>query len=166
MLIQTKLNQTRIAGVRSSAFTLVEVMIAFVIFGMVTAGILYGYVQVDRIAEWSSMSLGAQSYADQGVEMARAAKWDTEANGETTADVWPVGLGNPWLTNFPGTNDVPQSGAPLILTNFITITQLLPLNTNSTGPFLRQIESQVVWRFPLTGKYFTNTIITLRAPDQ
>lgn len=166
MLIHAGQIKTRAASARSSAFTLIEVLIAFALFGLVSAGIIYGYVQGNRIAEWSAMSLGAQSYADQGVEMARAAKWDTEANGETLADVWPCSLGVDWTTNFPGTNDVPQSGAPLVLTNYITVHQLLPTTANSTGPFLRLITSQTVWRFPLTGKYFTNTVVTLRAPDQ
>jgi prepilin-type N-terminal cleavage/methylation domain-containing protein len=170
MLIQAGLKNRRNTGHPSRAFTLIEVMIAFVVFGLVSGGIIYGYVQANRIADWSAMSLGAQSYAQQGVELARSAKWDTEANGEVTADIWPATNNNgtdiPWTTNFPGTNDVPQSGAPLILTNYIKVSQVYPTNLNSTGPFLRQIVSRAVWRFPYTGQYFTNTIITLRAPDQ
>ena len=137
-------------------------MIAFAIFGLVTAGILWGYVQANRLAEWSSMSLGAQSYASQGIEQARAAKWDTEANNEVTADFLPVPL-SPGYTNWTvmDTNDVPTSGAPLLLTNYMQIS-----NISTNSPFLRQIKSQVVWRFPLTGQLFTNTIMTLRAPDQ
>lgn len=144
------------AGARA-AFSLIEVMIAFAIFGMVSGGILYGYVQANRCAEWSSMSLGAQSYASQGVEQALAAKWDTEAYNEVTADFLPA------PTNYIqiDTNDVPQSGAPLLLTNYISITAIY-----TNGPDLRQIRSDVVWTFPLTHKLYTNTIITLRAPDQ
>jgi type II secretory pathway pseudopilin PulG len=164
MLIQT--SQKEMSGSRRlrDAFSLIEVMIAFLVFGMVTAGILYGYVQANRIAEWSSMSLGAQSYASQGVEQAIAAKWDTEANGEVTADFLPP-LSYTLATNYSqvDTNDVPQSGAPLLLTNYISIAWKDNL---TNGPYLRQITSQVVWRFPLTGKLFTNTLITLRAPDQ
>jgi type II secretory pathway pseudopilin PulG len=146
------------------AFSLIEVMIAFLIFGLVTAGILYGYVQGNRIAEWSSMSLGAQSYASQGIEQAMAAKWDTEANGEVTADYLPP-TSFTVATNYSqvDTNDVPQSGAPLLLTNYMSIAWIDGL---TNGPYLREIKSQVVWRFPLTSKLFTNTIVTLRAPDQ
>jgi type II secretory pathway pseudopilin PulG len=146
------------------AFSLVEVMIAFLVFGLVTAGILYGYVQANRIAEWSSMSLGAQSYASQGIEQALAAKWDTEANGEVTADFLPP-TSFTQATNYSmfDTNDVPQSGAPLLLTNFMSVAWIDGL---TNGPYLREIKSQVVWEFPLTGKLFTNTIVTLRAPDQ
>jgi type II secretory pathway pseudopilin PulG len=152
------------SGRLRDAFSLIEVMIAFLIFGLVTAGILYGYVQANRIAEWSSMSLGAQSYASQGIEQALAAKWDTAANGEVLADFLPpISYTQPTnLTQFD-TNDVPQSGAPLLLTNYISVAWIDNL---TNGPYLREIKSQVVWRFPLTGKFFTNTIVTFRAPDQ
>jgi type II secretory pathway pseudopilin PulG len=155
-----------------AAFSLIEVMIAFLVFGLVTAGILYGYVQANRIAEWSSMSLGAQSYASQGIEQALAAKWDTEANGEVLADFLPpvsFTQATNWIiksgTTYTqiDTNDVPQSGAPLLLTNYVTVGYIDSL---TNGPYLREVKSQVVWRFPLTGKFFTNTIVTLRAPDQ
>jgi hypothetical protein len=36
----------------------------------------------------------------------------------------------------------------------------------STNPPLKLLVSQVVWTFRLTGQLFTNTIVTLRAPDQ
>ena len=36
----------------------------------------------------------------------------------------------------------------------------------STNPPLKQLVSQVVWTFRLTGQLFTNTMVTLRAPDQ
>ena len=142
------------------AFTLIEVLIGFTIFGLVISGMIYGYVQANRLAEWSSQSLGAQSYALQGLEQARAAKWDTQ--------VWPQNVGpgtGDWLgvTNLPpqlDTNDVPQNGAPLLLTNNVYITCI------SSNPPLRQIRSDVVWSFRLTGTLYTNTVITLRAPDQ
>jgi prepilin-type N-terminal cleavage/methylation domain-containing protein len=156
MLIKTRQNKAYVTKRPGDAFTLVEVLVALLIFGMVSAGIIWGYVQANRLAEWSSMSLGAQSYALQGVEQARAAKWDTAAYNEVTADF----IGQ---TNYSqlDTNDVPQSGAPLLLTNVITVTNVL-----SGGPNLRMIKSEVHWRFPFTGKVYTNTIVTFRAPDQ
>ena len=152
------------SGRLRDAFSLIEVMIACLIFGLVTAGILYGYVQANRIAEWSSMSLGAQSYASQGIEEALAAKWDTQANGEVIADLLPpTSFTTPTNIVQSDTNDVPQSGNPLLLTNYVSISWKDSL---TNGPYLREIKSQVVWRFPLTGKFFTNTIVTFRAPDQ
>jgi len=60
----------------SAAFTLVEVVMAIAILAMVMAGMIYGYVQTNYRAEWSSMSLAAQSSAVEAVEQARAAQWD------------------------------------------------------------------------------------------
>ena len=165
MLICARLNsQGRPIGRLCEAFSLIEVMIALVIFGIVTAGMLCGYVQANRLAEWSSMSLGAQSYAAQGVEQARTAKWDTAANGEVAADFLPP-TSFTQATNYNcfDTNDVPQSGAPLLLTNYMSVSWVANW---TNGPYLRQIRSDVVWAFPLTGKLYTNTIITFRAPDQ
>jgi len=166
MLIKTGQNGASSTRGLSKAFSLIEVMIAFMVFGMVTAGILYGYVQANRIAEWSSMSLGAQSYASQGVEQALAAKWDTEANGEVPAGgdlLPPISYNQPTNYTQIDTNDVPQSGAPLLLTNNVSVAYVGNL---TNGPFLRQITSQVIWAFPLTKKIYTNTIVTFRAPDQ
>lgn len=105
------------------------------------------------------MSLGAQSYASQGIELAMAAKWDTEANGQVVADLLPA------PTNYImiDTNDVPQSGAPLLITNYMSIANVTGY---TAGPYLREIKSQVVWTLPVSRKVYTNTIITFRAPDQ
>ena len=74
--------------VSRAAFTLVEVLISIVLLAMVMAGVIYGYAQTNRIAEWSSMSLAAQSYALQGLEQVRSAKWDLWAN--PIIDVMPA----------------------------------------------------------------------------
>jgi len=142
------------------AFTLIEVMIGFFIFGLVTAGMIYGYVEANRMAEWSSQSLAAMSYASQGMEQLRSAQWDAEefstGSGAGTTDV----LG-------PATNivqadylDVPTTGTQIAVTNTMSATQV------STNPPLKLLVSQVVWVFRPTGQLFTNTMVTLRAPDQ
>lgn len=149
----------------NSGFTLIEVLISFTIFGMVVSGLIYGYVQINRIAEWCSMSLAAQSYASEGLEQAKSAQWDSEMAvttwGPGTGDElgFPASVGH---TNYYRTNtmDVPTTGAPIMLTNFIFITNI------STTPPLRMIRSDCVWTFPFSGKPCTNTVITCRAPDQ
>ena len=146
--------------VARSAFTLIEVLIAFFIFGLVTAGMIYGYVEANRVAEWSSESLAATSYASQGMEQLRSAQWDAEeystGSGAGTTDV----LGAYFQTNQVDTLDVPTSGTLINVTNYLKVTSL------STNPPLRRIVSQVVWTFRLTGLLYTNTMVTLRAPDQ
>src|SRR5208282_4330355 len=146
--------------VARAAFTLIEVLVAFVIFGMVTAGMIYGYVEANGIAEWSSQSLAAMSYASQGMEQLRSAQWDAEeystGSGSGTTDV----LGPAFSTNQVDTLDIPTSGALINVTNYITATQV------STNPPLKLLVSQVVWTFRLNGHLYTNTMVTLRAPDQ
>jgi len=74
----------------TNAFTLVEILMAFVILALVLSGLLYGYVQANRMAEWTSMSLAAQSAASQGLEQQRSGQWNSLQ--------WPP-------TNGPGTGD-------------------------------------------------------------
>ena len=119
---------------------------------MVIHGVVLSYVMSARRAEWSAYSLAAHSLAMQCVEQARAAKWDPQA--------WPVSdeLG---ITNFSRTDtlDVPVEGAPQLATNFVSVT------VAAVNPPLRQIRADCVWGFGSRG-LFTNTIVTLRAPDQ
>ena len=143
----------RKASVAKAAFTLMEVLISVVILAMVMSGVIYGYVQANRMALWSSMSLAAQSYALQGLEQVRSAKWDLWANPAVDIITAP--------TNFTQIDimDIPVSGAPYYVTNYIKLIQI------STSPQLREVWSQCVWAFPFTRQIFTNTVITYRAPD-
>jgi prepilin-type N-terminal cleavage/methylation domain-containing protein len=153
----------------SPGFTLIEVLIAFTIFVLATSGLIYGYLQCNRTATWSSWSLAAQSIAAEGLERARAAQWNElqpapYVSGPGTGDEWPPTTnGTGAVVPVLDTNcmlDVPSTGLPIYVTNYITIT------TYSVAPPLRQIRSDCVWNFPLTGQLCTNTAITLRAPDQ
>jgi len=147
-------------NISASAFTLVEVLISLIVLMLVMSGVLYGYVQANRMAEWSSQSLAAMSYADQGMEQLRSAQWNAEeyssGSGQGTSDV----LGPSFSTNQVDTLDIPSTGAPISATNYISSTQV------STNPPLRLLVSKVIWTFTLTGQSFTNTVVTLRAPDQ
>jgi Tfp pilus assembly protein PilV len=141
-----------IANRLKAGFSLAETLIAFGVLGMVFAGLLYGYVQANRIAEWSSMSLAAQSYASQGTEQARAARW---SYSDSTKDELP-----PTNYTFTGFMDVPAKGDQIILTNYVTVSNY------SANPPLRLIRTDCQWTFPLTGKLQTNTVILIRAADQ
>ena len=148
--------------------TLPEVLIAIVVLTVVMGGVLMGYVQANRMAEFSSQSLAATSYALQGMERMRAAQWNAEmiatTNGPGTSDVLPLRVqadgSYSYSTNEIDVLDVPSTGYQIPVTNYLTVTQIY------TNPSLRQILSQVVWTFPLTGQPFTNSVVTLRAPDQ
>jgi prepilin-type N-terminal cleavage/methylation domain-containing protein len=148
------LEQIAVRGARA-AFTLMEVLISLVIFALVAAGMVYGYVQSNRFAEWSEMSLAAQSIASEGVEQARAAVWSTST--AATIDDLPASTNTTIRTN---SIEIPSSGQTIIVTNYISVTAV------STNPPVRQILVQCMWQFPLTGKWFTNTVVAQRAEIQ
>jgi prepilin-type N-terminal cleavage/methylation domain-containing protein len=147
------LEQIAVRGARA-AFTLMEVLISLVIFALVAAGMVYGYVQSNRFAEWSEMSLAAQSIASEGVEQARSAVWQTST--ATNIDDLPA------PATYIRTNyiEVPTSGQTLTVTNYISVT------TVTANPPVRQIFVQCMWQFPLTRKWFTNTVVAQRAEIQ
>lgn len=139
----------------SHAFTLIEVVISLTIMALVFAGIILGLTSSSRRAEWASYDLAAQNLAQQGIEQARAATWDPLAG--TPVD-------NCQQSNFPPvtTNvlDVPISG-----TNVSYATNTWTITTVATNPYpLKMIRVDCSWKFGAKG--FTNTIATLRAPDQ
>jgi prepilin-type N-terminal cleavage/methylation domain-containing protein len=143
---------------RESGFTLPEVVMSLAVAALAFGGVIYGYALTTDHAEWSSYSLAAHSLAMQGIEQARAAKWDPQA--------WPP-VDELGTTNFSQvlTLDVPVAGGNATLaTNFISVT------TVSTYPPLRQLRTDCVWslsyRRDSNRGPFTNTVITLRAADQ
>jgi len=146
------------------AFTLVEVVIALFIFVMVISGVIYGYVQANRMAEWSSMSFAAQSFASEGAEQARAADWRPRD--------WPVTNGPGTMDELPPTNyiivdilDIPSKGQPGPTNTMFWATNYISITNVSINPALRQIRSDCSWTFPSSGKRYSNTVILLRAPD-
>ena len=163
MLVRCKQMIENKPRVLRAAFTLIEILISFAILAMVMTGLVYGYAQANRFAEWSSMSLAAQSYALQGLEQVRSAKWEFGAYN-TLTDFMPAPP-NGTITNFPpqiDIMDVPMTGAQLTNCN---VTDYISLRQVSTSPQLREVTSKCVWTFPRTGQKFTNTVITYRAPD-
>lgn len=168
MLAYCRQTVGRRSRVFRAAFTLVEVLISIALLTLVISGVIYGYAQANRFAEWSSMSLAAQSYALQGLEQVRSAKWDFWTYPITDVIATPTNSSGQYIIggtiNFTQSDimDVPLTGAQLAsanVTDYIKVTQI------STSPELREVWSQCVWVFPRTGKLYTNTVITYRAPD-
>lgn len=142
-----------------AAFTLVEVLIAFAIMVMVLTGVFFAYSQADRMTEFSSMSLAAQSAASQGLERLRAGQWDSEAP-TNIFQIPPTNSSTPVLPPTTNSLDVPQTG------NILTATNYVYEFTNESSPPLLEDKSVVYWTFPLTHKLYSNTVVTLRAPDE
>jgi prepilin-type N-terminal cleavage/methylation domain-containing protein len=137
-------------------FTLTEVIVAIAIATLSFAGVICGYVQTSDRAQWSAYSLAAQSLALQGVEQARAAKWDPKA--------WPA-VDELGVTNYTqvDTLDVPVSGQQTLATNYISVSLVTP------DPPLRQLRADCVWSLRNGRRSrgpFTNTVVTLRTADQ
>jgi hypothetical protein len=127
------------------------------------------------MAQWSAMSLAAQSLAAQGLETARAAVWEprwwtavTNTGPGTYDELPPTNYMEP-----PAMLDIPISGTPystnagqaftnyaFFATNFVTVSLV------SSNPYVRQIRVDCVWVFPPTRQPYTNTIVTQRAADE
>ena len=150
------MNLMRINGTipgRRQAFTLIEATIASTIAAMMFGGIVYGYIQSSRNAEWSAYSFAAQSLAMQRMEQTRSCRWDPEATPVVDE------LSNAFFPTSFSILDVPMTGSNVVYaTNYTSIT------TISTAPPLRMINVETVWRF-MNGRSYTNSIATYRAPD-
>lgn len=142
----------------SSAFTLIEVLIASVLSALTVGAVIYGFLHSAQRAEWSGYHLAAQQLAVQRLEQTRAAKWDPLA--------FPV-VDELVAVNFPENVhilDVPiVNGRTTYATNRVTITQ------TSVQPPIRLILVEVTWKLGTGnqgGRVYTNTVAALRAADQ
>jgi hypothetical protein len=135
-----------------AGLSLVEVVVALGIAGVMVIGLVSGYMQTVRVAEWSNYSLAANSMALQGLEQVRAAKWDPEGGvDQVQASLFPIR----WdILDIPFTK-----------TNIVYATNRTTISTVSFTPPLRMIQVDCTWRFFDRGVY-TNTVFTYRAPDQ
>jgi len=159
------------SGTACVAFTLIEILMCFFILTLVMAGIIYGYVQANRMAEWCSMSLAGQSYASQGAEQARAHNWEpysyppTNGPGTLNELVVPTSwtnYGSNYILDIPISGDPTSSNFAFFVTNYVSVSNVYA----NLNPQLEQIWSKAVWIFPETGQAYTNTVVLLRAPDQ
>jgi len=134
--------------------TLVEVVIALAITGLMVGGIVTGYIYCTTSAVKAELAQAANAKAMERIEEARSAQWDTSS--------WPV-VDQLVATNFPdesvtldmpGTNTVGTSA-----TIQTTISQI------SVTPPIRRIRVDCIWQFRGV-ELITNTIETIRAPDQ
>jgi len=161
MLSRTKHFRQR----HNAGFALGEVLVAFAVLMIVFSGLIYGYVQANRMAEWTSMSYAAQSYASEGVELARSAQW--EPRSSPVKDLLPASP----VTNYtmpPDIMDIPIQGSPTD-TNFpFWVTNYVSISNVSSNPsvYIRQIRCDCKWTFPFTGQVQSNTVILVRTMDQ
>ena len=137
-----------------SGFTITEMVIALLVAGVMISGVVAGFVQYSRQAEWSAHSLAAQMQAVRRLEQARAAKW--QPLGATPEDQLVS-------SNFPvlvEVLDVSMTGG-----NMVYATNTTSITTVSTNPPVKMIRVDCTWPFMNRG-IMTNSIFTYRAPDQ
>lgn len=138
----------------NTAFTLVEVVVSAAVAAMTVAGIVYGYTQSTKRAEWSGYSLAAQALAVQRLEQTRACRWDPDAGVDQLVS---ASFGVQTLVL-----DIPIIGTnAAYATNITTITAI-----STNPPLLRMVRVDCIWKFPVTGRFFTNTVATYRSPDR
>jgi len=137
-----------------AGMTLVEVVIALAITGLTVGGIVAGYLYCTTAAVKAELVQTASARAMERIEQARSAQWDTA--GSTNVDQLVA-------TNFPDevvSLDTPGSGSGgTSATIMTTISQI------SVTPPIKSIRVDCVWQFRGT-EWITNTIETIRAPDQ
>lgn len=143
-------------------FTLTEVVMAMAIAALVFAGIILGLTQSTYRAEWAAYNLAAQNLAQQGIEQARAAKWDPQA---------PTPVDNCTQTNFPPTTNnvldviIRNTNNIVYGTNTWTIVNIY--SNNSTYPLkMIRVDCTWPWLHNGTATVFKNTVVTYRAPAQ
>ena len=145
----------KLAPPYSAGFTLAETLVSMAITAMMVGGIVSGFLQSARQAEWSAYSYAAQSQALRALEQVRAAKWDPQAFP-------PVDQ----VTNFsPSVATVDILDVPSTGTNVTWCTNRTRVQTISTIPPLREITVETTWRF-LNRGVFTNVVRTYRTADQ
>ncbi len=134
--------------------TLVEVVIALAITGLTVGGIVAGYIYCTTATVKAELVQAASARAMERIEEARSAQWNTS--------IWPV-VDQLVATNFPNevvSLDMPGSGpGGTSATIQTTISQI------SLTPPIRNIRVDCIWQFR-GAKLITNTIETIRSPDQ
>ena len=134
--------------------TLVEVAVALAITGLMVAGIVTGYIFCTTSTVKDSLYMAGNARAMERLEETRSAIW-APFRGDPEDDLV--------ATNFPDkvvTLDLSGSGSDTTSATLKTeITQI------SLSPPVRRIRVDCIWQFRGV-ELITNTIETIRAPDQ
>jgi prepilin-type N-terminal cleavage/methylation domain-containing protein len=156
---------------RLRGFTLIEVMVALAISGLLFSGIISAYIQTSRQAEWSGYSLAAQAIGIQQIEQARSGVWDFSISKNELTNLnlrsWSYNattkVGTGYTTNVL---DLPISGTNIVMaTNFVTV-RMLGL-TGLANVQVQMVTVDTVWPFPTRHgtRLFTNRTASYFGPD-
>jgi prepilin-type N-terminal cleavage/methylation domain-containing protein len=137
-----------------AGMTLVEVIVALAITGLMVAGIIRGYIYCATSAVKAELAQAANAKAMQRIEETRSAQWNTSSSLAVDLLV---------ATNFPDksvTLDMPGTN-----TNGTSATIKTTISQISLTPPLRRIRADCIWQFR-GAEWVTNSIETIRAADQ
>ena len=98
--------------------------------------------------------MAAQSQVLRRMEQIQAAQWNPGAS--SPVDELTV-------TNFPTV--IGPLELPVVGTNTVSSTLVTSIQSISSSPPLRMIKVECIWDF-LNGKTYTNSLVSLRNPDQ
>jgi len=134
--------------------TLVEVVVALAVTGLAIGGIINGYNFCTSSAQKAALAQAATARAMARIEETRSVRWDVSSYPPVDQLV---------ATNFPVQSvalDMSGSGVGIVTASLQTeISQI------ATNPPLKRIRANCVWSFR-DGVFITNSIETIRAPDQ
>ena len=137
-----------------AGMTLVEVMVAMAITGLIVAGIIRGYIYCATSAVRAELAQAANANAMQRIEETRSAPWNTSSSGAAD-QLDPTNFPDKSVTlDMPGTN-----------TNGTLATIQTTISQISLIPPLRRIRVDCIWQFQ-GAEWVTNSIETIRAADQ
>jgi prepilin-type N-terminal cleavage/methylation domain-containing protein len=143
-----------------AGMTLVEVVVALAITGLVVAGIVTGYIFCTTSTVKDSLYMAANARAMERIEETRSAIWAPYRAQPVDELV---------ATNFLDkivTLDLSGSGSAITSATLKTdISQILPSPSLPFSAPVMRIRVDCIWQFK-GGDFITNSIETCRAPDQ
>jgi prepilin-type N-terminal cleavage/methylation domain-containing protein len=136
-----------------AGMTLIEVVVALAIAGLMVAGIVTGYIFCSTSTIKDSLYMAANARAMERIEETQSAQWDTSISPAVDQLV---------ASNFlPQTVTLNISGSD---PNVISATVNTDISQISLLPPLKRIHVDCIWQFQ-GGDFITNSIETCRAPD-
>jgi prepilin-type N-terminal cleavage/methylation domain-containing protein len=140
-----------------AGMTLVEVVVALAIAGLMMGGIVTGYIYCATSAIKAELAQAANAKAMQRIEEARSVPWNTSSSV----------IGDQLVaTNFPDevvTLDMP--GTNTTGTSATIQTTITPISPTPFAPPMKTIHVDCIWQFR-GAEWVTNSVETIRAADQ
>ena len=144
---------------RQAGMMLIEVVVALAIGGLMVAGIVKGYIFCTTSTVKDSLYMAANARAMERIEETRSAIWAPYRAQPVDELV---------TNNFPDkivTLDLSGSGSKTTSATLKTEISQISLSPQVISPPVRRIRVDCIWQFRGV-ELVTNTIETIRAPDQ